>query len=223
MSISISADRPSFVAFSHVRSDGLGSSTTNSLPRCQLLYLQALGNELLPDCPKPAPCYIDTLSVPLTGEAKRRALRNIQDVFRIADKVLVLDSKLRKTRLGRPQENLTRIRGSVWAERLWTVQECAVTLNVSFHFSGENLPLHTLLSSLEADNEYPLLQTQILKDRNLVEFTDKDYDRLAMALALLSDDMQLAESLRLGRENRSQTQGNTMTNHGCGRYFAWAY
>jgi hypothetical protein len=116
--------------------------------------------------------------------------------FKIADKVLVLDSELRKTPLGRPQENLARIRYSTWAKRLWTLQECAVASDVSFRFFKHNLSLKALLNLLETNTEYPLLQTQSLKDRNLVGFSEEDYDRLAVALSLLSDDMQIAESLR---------------------------
>lgn len=198
VAIHSSTGRPKFVAFSHVRSDGLGSSTSNSLPRCQLLFLQKLGNELLPNEPAPVHFYMDTLAVPLKGPAKRSALRNLQHIFRIADEALVLDSDLSTIPIGNPQENLTRIRYSLWAKRLWTVQECAVTPNANFRFLDHNLSLNTLLSSIDTDTEFPLLRTQSLKDRNLNGFTDQDYERLSTALRLLSDDMQLAESLNVG-------------------------
>lgn len=185
-----------FVAFSHVRSDGLGSSTANRLPQCQISLLQTLSNQLVPNGKHPIPFYIDTLCVPLDGIAKRNALRNIQHIFGLARKVLVLDTDLRNKNVGLSQENLVRIRYSLWTKRLWTVQECAVAQDVSFRFLDQNLPLNQLLHSHDIGDGLPLLQTQSLKDRNLNGFTNETYEVLSTSLALLSDDLQLAESLR---------------------------
>jgi hypothetical protein len=195
ISLLSSENRVQFVAFSHVRSDGLGSSTTNSLPACQVSLLQKLSNELLPEAKHPVPFYIDTLCVPLAGRAKRHALRNMRALFGLADKVLVLDSDLRRTRSGRPQEDLTRMRISVWMKRLWTVQECAVSHDVYFRFKDCHLSLNELLEAYDTGGEFPLLRTQSLKDRHLDTSLDCNLEHLLRALALLSDDMQLAESL----------------------------
>jgi hypothetical protein len=189
-------DRVRFIAFSHVRSDGLGSSTANSLPACQILLLQKMSNDLLPDAEQPVPFYIDTLCVPLAGRAKRVALRNMRALFGLADKVLVLDSDLIRTRSGLPQENLTRMRISVWMKRLWTVQECAVSQDVYFRFKDRHLSLNDLLKAYDTGDEFPLLRTQSFKDRTLDVSHHWDFDQLLKALALLSDDMQLAESLK---------------------------
>jgi hypothetical protein len=185
-----------FVAFSHVRADGLGSSISNSLPTCQISLLQQMSNQLIPTAPQPVLFYVDTLCVPLGGNSKRSALRNLQYVFKLARKVLVLDSGLRNTPVGLPQENLTRIRYSLWAKRLWTVQECAVSRDVSFRFLDRNLSLTSLLCSYDQDSEFPLLRVQSLKDRYLLGFGEEDYEDLATSLELLSDDLHLAESLR---------------------------
>ncbi|KEF57446.1 uncharacterized protein A1O9_05363 [Exophiala aquamarina CBS 119918] len=195
-SVLLREDNIPFVAFSHVRADGLGSSESNSLPTCQISLLQQMSNQLFPTAPQPVPFYVDTLCVPLGGSAKRSALRNLQYVFKFARKVLVLDSGLRHTPVGLPQENLTRIRYSLWAKRLWTVQECAVSRDVSFRFLDRNLSLTDLLASYDQDGEFPLLRMQALKDRNLVGFGEGDYEDLATSLELLSDDIHLAESLR---------------------------
>ncbi|KAH8807569.1 hypothetical protein F5884DRAFT_343502 [Xylogone sp. PMI_703] len=191
-----SGDPIRFVAFSHVRSDGLGSSTGNHLPQCQLEALQILSNQLIPNGKSPIPFYIDTLCIPLEGRAKRNALRTMQHVFRLASKVLVLDSDIQSRNAGLPQENLVRIRYSVWSKRLWTIQECAVAQSVSFRFKDQILPLMELLHSYENGNEFPLLMTQSLKRRKSSETSWKYHDNLSLSLALLSDDMQLAESMR---------------------------
>lgn len=188
-------ERIRFVAFSHVRSDGLGSSIANSLPACQISLLQDLSNDLLPKSERPVPFYIDTLCVPLDGRAKRIALRNMRALFGLADKVLVLDSDLGRTRSGLPQEDLTRMRISVWMKRLWTVQECAVSKDVYFRFKDRHLSLNELLQSYDTGSEFPLLRTQSFKDRNLDASYDWDFEQLLKALALFSDDMQIAESV----------------------------
>jgi hypothetical protein len=188
-------DRIRFVAFSHVRSDGLGSSTANSLPACQISLLQDLSNDLLPKAERPVPFYIDTLCVPLAGRAKRIALRNMRALFGLAEKVLVLDSDLGRTRSGLPQEDLIRMRISVWMKRLWTVQECAVSQDVYFRFKDRHLSLNELLQSYDTGSDFPLLRTQSFKDRNLDASHDWDFDQLLEALALFSDDMQVAESV----------------------------
>ncbi|KAF2675663.1 hypothetical protein K458DRAFT_411072 [Lentithecium fluviatile CBS 122367] len=194
-SLALSEKRAPFVAFSHVRSDGLGSSTSNSLPECQISLLQKLSDRLLPNERAPIPFYIDTLCVPLNGVAKRNALRNILYLFRFADKVLVLDATLQKTPASLSQESLTRFRYSVWSKRLWTILECAVSREVSFRFRDQNLSLDTMLKSYNSGNEFPLLRAHHL------EFEAKQlphafFERLSGALTVLSDDMQLAEALR---------------------------
>jgi len=191
----LAEERVRFVAFSHVRSDGLGSSTANSLPICQIALLQELSNKLLSEANRPVPFYIDTLCVPLTGRAKRIALRNMRALFGFAEKVLVLDSDLGRTRSGLPQEDLTRMRISVWMKRLWTVQECAVSQDVYFRFKDRQLSLDELLQAYDTGTEFPLLRTQSSKDRNLDATNVWDFNQLLKALALLSDDMQLAESV----------------------------
>jgi hypothetical protein len=158
--LSIAAKRVKFDAFSHVRLDGLESSTTNSLPSCQIAFLQKLSNELLPKVEQLVPFYIDTLCVSLAGRAKRHALRSMRAFFELVNKVLVLDSDLQRTPAGLPQENLTRMHISVWMKRLWIVQECAVSNDVYFRSKGQHLSLNGLLDTYDTGDEFPILRTQ---------------------------------------------------------------
>ena len=57
------------------------------------------------------------------------------ETYQKADIVLVLDASLEATTAyARPQEKLLRIAISPWMQRLWTLQEAWVTLNLAFQF-----------------------------------------------------------------------------------------
>ncbi|KIW32371.1 uncharacterized protein PV07_03923 [Cladophialophora immunda] len=190
-----------FVAFSHLRSDGLGSSDENVLPRCQVEYLQDLSNRMLPEENHPVPFYIDTLCVPTKGVAKAAALRNMQRVFESARKVLGLDIGLSATAVSSlPQECLTHIRYSSFMQRLYTVAECSVALDMYFHFQGSVLvSLKDLISVYDNNEEFPLLSTVSFKDRGRNTLTPEDFDDLSLALTWLSDDLHVLKMYSKGQ------------------------
>jgi hypothetical protein len=86
-------ERP-FIAISHVWSDGRGNPTQNSLPLCQLIWLQQAVNDLCYEQEKPVPFWIDTLCVPLTTKSRKIALSNMRSIYEKAHGVLVLDNAL---------------------------------------------------------------------------------------------------------------------------------
>ncbi|KIW95533.1 uncharacterized protein Z519_04118 [Cladophialophora bantiana CBS 173.52] len=190
-----------FVAFSHLRSDGLGSSEENALPRCQVEYLQDLSNRLLPEEDHPVPFYIDTLCVPTQGAAKAAALRNMQRIFGSARKVLALDIGLSAIAVSPlPQENLTRIRYSSFMQRLYTVAECAVSLDMYFHFQGGTfVSLTDLISTYDTNEEFPLLSIVSFKDRRRNTLTLQDFEDLSLALVWLSDDLHVLKMYSRGQ------------------------
>ncbi|KIY00998.1 uncharacterized protein Z520_03664 [Fonsecaea multimorphosa CBS 102226] len=194
-----------FVAFSHLRSDGLGSSEENALPRCQVEYLQGLSNQLLPEEKHPVPFYIDTLCVPIRGPAKASALRNMQPVFENARKVLGLDIGLSATAVSSfAQENLTRIRYSSFMQRLYTVAECTVSPDMYFRFQGDSLvSLKDLTSTFDMNEELPLLSTVSFKDRRRNTLTPEDFDDLSLALTWLSDDLHVLKMYSKGQLDKS--------------------
>ncbi|KAK5217905.1 hypothetical protein LTR72_009076 [Exophiala xenobiotica] len=190
-----------FVAFSHLRSEGLGSSDENVLPRCQVEYLQDLSNRMLPEENHPVPFYIDTLCVPTKGSAKAAALRNMQRVFESARKVLGLDIGLSTTAVSSlPQESLTHIRYSSFMQRLYTAAECAVALDMYFHFQGGVLvSLKDLISTYDNNEEFPLLSTVSFKDRGRNTLTPEDFDNLSLALTWLNDDVHVLKMYSKGQ------------------------
>jgi hypothetical protein len=144
------AERPRYVAISHVWIDGLGNPTANSLPVCQLQRFQKLVNEVLrsdegvdyeltpwsrvkrlaselyrsvnpPDCL----WWIDTICVPRgpgSDDIRQKAMKKMSGVYKDAFKVLVVDEGLLQVSIDSPNEELImRVTCSGWMRRLWTL------------------------------------------------------------------------------------------------------
>lgn len=139
-----------YVAFSHVWSDGLGNNSSNSLPRCQLERL----TRYLAKLPRPSTdlssgtiqsmdvtrlrlvsrtnfFWIDTLCIPVEDKYKhlrRKAINKIAAIFAGASRVLVLDSEMEQVQLARldGHELSARLLFSAWMGRCWTLEEGAL-------------------------------------------------------------------------------------------------
>ncbi|KAL8923625.1 MAG: hypothetical protein Q9172_003049 [Xanthocarpia lactea] len=136
-----------YIAFSHVWSDGLGNLQQNSLPRCQILRLKALVDELTwsqnriwDDLNKvhlgkywnrlqgrTVPFWLDTLCIPvgsLYQKFRSMAISLMYKTYVSARHVFVLDSELQRTPTP-PDMNEVFLRVSIsgWMRRLWTLQE----------------------------------------------------------------------------------------------------
>jgi hypothetical protein len=131
-----------YVAISHVWSDGLGNEMCNALPTCRIQYLARAARKALksagrPGMPtddhedendqnEPILFWIDTLCVPRAeGDMNFRkiAILRIEETFRSASCVLVLDAELQQHSIGSLEEALFRIYCSGWMRRLWTLKE----------------------------------------------------------------------------------------------------
>jgi hypothetical protein len=132
-----SSRKTKFVAISHVWADGLGCTTGNSLPTCQLLRLQRMCSELYPErtgasqlfrrADAPLGLWIDTLCIPREKAHRRLAIARMSATYAGAAKVLVLDSELLKLTKDMPERAiLLRLIGSSWDRRVWTMQEGAL-------------------------------------------------------------------------------------------------
>jgi hypothetical protein len=140
-----------YVAISHVWSDGLGNPMNNSMPRCQLSFVQHAVDELYKSdesVKPPASFWIDTICVP-TGKIfetkKKKALERMRDIYIKADKVLVIDSEVVACpETAHPLEILARIRLSNWNRRLWTLQEGYFGRSVYFLVGSTAISLQNL-------------------------------------------------------------------------------
>lgn len=144
-----------FVAISHIWADGIGNTTENAIPKCQLLRLQKEVNSLYSDEERlnpGVPFWIDTLMIPLEPEAKAEAIARMDHVYRSADKVLVLDSSLEATSAKEnPQELMMHIYLCPWMSRLWTLQEAFLARHLFFKFAEESLRIEDLARILRMD------------------------------------------------------------------------
>ena len=144
----IGYEGPPYVAISHIWADGIGNTQENALPLCQMRRLQKMVNELYPESPNSKTgvlFWIDTLMVPLEDEARKKAIAQMEAVYRCANKVLVLDKSLETLRgdLG-PEELLTRISYSPWMKRLWTAQEAYLAGNLHFQLLETSVSIRGL-------------------------------------------------------------------------------
>lgn len=147
-----------YVAISHVWSDGLGNPHANTMPSCQLEVLNDLVQNLYPGEAGQIPFWIDTLCCPaIPSKGKQIAIRKMRDTYACADKVLVLDKGLRSLETtGRSVSELAfYIHSSNWSSRLWTFQEAALPKTLIFQFSNETLDSRRIRSTVrEVRSEY---------------------------------------------------------------------
>ena len=129
-----SGKRDGFVAFSHVWSDGLGSTTEDGLPACQVRWLLNNAREAT----QSSFFWIDSLCVPRQEDLRRNAIMLMADTYRSAEAVVVLDSRLRCYHSQDPlEERLLGLALSVWQQRLWTLQEGALAKRLFFRYKDK--------------------------------------------------------------------------------------
>ena len=147
-----------YIALSHVWSDGMGNLRQNSLPRCQIMRLKALVDELSWSKGRTwdnlnkaqlgkfwrrlrgrtIPFWLDTLCIPVGSEHKeyrRLAISLMYNTYVFAQDVLILDSELQKTPIpATSTETFLRVSVSGWMRRLWTLQESVLGRRLQVKF-----------------------------------------------------------------------------------------
>ncbi|KAF2135514.1 uncharacterized protein K452DRAFT_363126 [Aplosporella prunicola CBS 121167] len=145
----------SYVAISHVWSDGLGNVRDNSLPHCQLKRLSTMVRNLVGKASNTVLLWLDTICVPQfqgapsleQKAAKRLAIKKMRRTYQDCKAALVLDSWLLSTSSGDipNYEILMRVFSCAWNSRLWTYQEGALPPTVYFHFADKAHDLDALI------------------------------------------------------------------------------
>ena len=149
-----------YIAFSHVWSDGMGNLHQNSLPKCQIMRLKALVDELSWSKGRTwdnlnkvqlgkfwrrlrgrtVPFWLDTLCIPVDSEHQKYrslAISLMYKTYVSAQDVLVLDSELQKTPIPADNtETFLRISVSGWMRRLWTLQESVLGRRLQVKFQN---------------------------------------------------------------------------------------
>jgi hypothetical protein len=139
----------SYVAISHVWSDGLGNPENNTLPQCQIQLLRKRINEIQPPnlgAQMPRYFWIDSLCVPLRPHSARiDAIKTMHRVYKNASCVLVLDAELiHSSSLCNPEEIYMRMILCTWFRRLWTLQEGASAKSLFIQFKERSVDINAL-------------------------------------------------------------------------------
>ena len=154
-----------YIAISHVWSDGLGNAKKNALPYCQLERLSRSIDRFSRDNLKDIYFWLDTLCVPPDAakqdKAQKFAIERMRETYEDAEAVLVLDSWLLLSKIdSRPDEEiLTQIFASHWNRRLWTFQEGALAKSLYFQFSDGHYNLDEGVKRLERNADMLLDHT----------------------------------------------------------------
>lgn len=131
----------SYIAISHLWSDGLGPGIHDRIPACQMLRVA----NLVDSCSQKMglthlPFWLDSICVPLSApQIGDKARQRMVEIYHGATAVIVLDSGLDDVNL--QQESaavvLARIAFSRWATRGWTFQEGAYARKLFFCVGSE--------------------------------------------------------------------------------------
>jgi hypothetical protein len=139
----VDCTRQPFVAISHVWAHGMGNSSKNALPTCQVEFLCNLVRQV---AGKDAVLWVDPLSVPIDPETKRIAIAKLRTVYEEAYKVLVIDRDLVK--VGSDQtEQVLQLLCSEWQRRLWTLQEGRLARDLHIQFKDSAVPISALMAT----------------------------------------------------------------------------
>jgi hypothetical protein len=152
-----------FVAISHVRKEGLGNDSRNSLPFCQLSLIQSLVDQLNTSQPDGVFFWMDTLCVPVNRHLRKVALQSVRIIFSQAYQVLVLDPPLYQHISSTSEEALIRIRYSTWKRRVWTLREGFLANNLVFRFANQLISLREMLHNFEASSKNDESKLMVLK------------------------------------------------------------
>lgn len=161
LSVGDAAQTP-YVAISHVWADGLGSTSDEGLPICQVARIRSITTQLVPG----GAFWMDALCVPKDRQLRKHAIGLMSHTYRQATVILVLDAGIRScsSRVA-SEEKLLRVLVSGWMQRLWTLQEGLLAHKLVFEFSDGLVSLDKLVPELRcvsiADMVYNTLATKI--------------------------------------------------------------
>jgi hypothetical protein len=143
-----SGTRLTFITFSHVWADGLGSVSEKGLPTCQIRRLSQMVS-CIPNCIAKPTFWIDSLCVPSETVSRKKAILLMSKTYSEAAGVIILDRQIQNfSPTTCIEEFLLTICGSGWMERLWTYQEAALSRKLIFMTKDGLLELDPTASGL---------------------------------------------------------------------------
>ena len=111
-----------YIALSHVWVDGLGSTSQAGIPECQARRLGRLVHDASDGVNNAF--WIDSLCIPTGKASRKKSIAMMKNIYRNADKVLVIDQTVRRCSKSASLEEISwAILASSWMQRAWTFQE----------------------------------------------------------------------------------------------------
>ncbi|KAL4922962.1 uncharacterized protein BDV17DRAFT_38485 [Aspergillus undulatus] len=184
-----------YVTISHVWSDGLGNPHDNTIPYCQLAYIQGLVNSLYADSSSysdpgsPVKLWLDTLCIPVAeghSTFRRLAINRMNETFLKSDKTLALDNSLmsQSTNMDWVEMNM-RIKYCPWVTRAWTLLEGRVGKELLFRFKNNAISANVVFNRSYAAKNIAAV-SGMLEQRGVENvFNEPSALQLARALILL--------------------------------------
>ncbi|KAL0056788.1 hypothetical protein AAF712_016599, partial [Marasmius tenuissimus] len=122
-----------YVAISHVWADGLGSTTEEGLPKCQVTRLANLASRAVSG----GAFWLESLCVPSDEDPHRRATKLTPAAWKGAYTVLVIDGAVRTqcSLSSAKEELLMRIATSGWMQQVSTLQAGMLAQRLAFEVS----------------------------------------------------------------------------------------
>lgn len=149
-------DKPYFVAFSHVWSDGLASNTEEGLPECQIRYLRDTAQKVA----NTSLFWIDSLCIPKDRQTRKLAISMMVETYRSASATVVLDSGIRRCTQGMSLETIiVALTLSMWQQRLWTLQESSLSRHIYFQFEDALVSRDTILDETSQNLHRPIIRS----------------------------------------------------------------
>ncbi|MCJ1279354.1 hypothetical protein MMC21_007178 [Puttea exsequens] len=149
--ITVGAEDDEYVAISHVWADGMGSTSEQGLPECQVKFLSEAGTAAYhsirdgEDDEKDnrtqvaIPFWIDALSVPEEPALRKEAIVLMSDTYAAAAAVLVVDASMQRLSVTDSIiEQLLVLYVSAWVRRMWTLPEALLSRQLFFRI-GDGL------------------------------------------------------------------------------------
>lgn len=171
-----------FVAISHVWSDGWGNEEENKLNICQVDFILRQIKRVTgrPD----VPFWMDTLVVPVAkhrAEYRKKAIRQIFDVFNSSRYTIILDNGLSGMDRGgpdKPAEAAMKIFSSMWMRRLWTLQEAYLSRNIYIPFEEDGQDANNVLSFDDLEDD--LLESMAKPTSGITQMIKAQLSRMIM-------------------------------------------
>ena len=188
-----------YVAISHVWSDGLGNPSRNSLPMCQINRIVEAIRRIDKWRKGPIRFWIDTLCCPVQDvQGRKKAIRMMQQTYRKASEIYVLESYIASHDAANLSftEIAMLLHCSKYQRRLWTLAERTSAARI---VSPGNPEMLRYLPEWARKHKFiDLTGKETLMDRIMFHFCDVTLGGVEISqMSRFTTDIEFAETINL--------------------------